>query len=398
VLSEKRRPRSMKELVGNSEARTKLEGWLLKWKEGGKAALLVGPPGTGKTTSVHLLSAERGLNLVELNASDARTKLKLSAKLGEVINSTSLFDERTLIFLDEVDGLAGRADYGAVEFIKDIVKKSSNPIVMAANNPDADEVRKLSSVTVRIEFKPPSVSEILVYLRKVAKEESIEGDDAKLFEIAESSKGDIRYALNALQSGVAGRKDEELTAARAIQDFLDAPDRAKAMAALRAYPGQPRDKLRELLVCVNRANLPPEKRANALEALSRADVLLGRMMRGKDWRLLRYMDSMLASDLRDSLEGEGVRYTLDSVPWPLQVRIWNDSRKMREMGVPAGKGLRISQRGWAVEDFPYVSRLCADKDFRTDLVKSLNLDETFEAFLEKESARKFGAVHRAARR
>jgi replication factor C large subunit len=398
MLSEKRRPKIMAEMVGNEEARSKLESWLAKWKRGGKAALLVGPPGTGKTTTVHLLSVERGLNLVELNASDSRTKSKLSEKLGEVIGSTSLFGERTLIFLDEVDGLAGRADYGAVDFIKDIVKRSANPVVMAANNPEADEVRKLSSVSLRVEFKPPSVSEVLVYLRKVAEEESIASGDAKLFEIAEASKGDIRYALNALQSGVAGRKDEELTAARALQEFFDAPDRSAALAALRAYPGQPRDKIREILVCVTRAGLPADRRARALEVISRADLLLGRMLKGKDWRLLRYLDTILASDLKGALDGQGVRYTIDAVPWPLQLRIWNDSRKMREMGAPAAKKLGISQRGWAVEDFPYVSRLCSDKEFREGLVRSLNLDEALGAFLEKESVRKFGIVQRAARR
>jgi replication factor C large subunit len=387
----------MEEMVGNREVRAKLEGWLSKWKAGGKAALLVGPPGTGKTTTVHLLAEEHSLNLVELNASDTRTKQKLSHKIGEVISSTTLFGERTLIFLDEVDGLSGRADYGAIEFIKDTVKKSANPIVMAANNPDADEVKKLSGSSLRVEFKPPTVNEVLVYLRKVAEEEGLGVQDGKLFEIAESSKGDVRYALNALQSGEAGRKDEELTVAQSLQGFFDAQDRRAALAALRAYPGQPRDKLRAMLVCVTRANLPPETRARALEALSKADLLLGRMMRGKDWRLLRYFDGILASELKDALGGESVRYTQDSVPWPLQLRIWNDSRKIREMGGQAGKALAIGQKGWAVEDFPYISRLSADEEFRTSFIRSLNLDETYGSFLEKESARRAGADRRPRR-
>ncbi|MDG6898493.1 MAG: AAA family ATPase [Nitrososphaerota archaeon] len=384
----------MDEVVGNPEARAKLGGWLVRWKRGGKAALLVGPPGTGKTTAVHLLAGERGLNLVELNASDTRTKLKLTEKLGEVVHSTGLFGEKALVFLDEVDGLAGRADYGAVEFIKDMVRKSANPVVMAANDPDADELRKLASVTVRIEFKPLDVKEMLVLLRKVAKEESMAADDAQLFEIADASKGDIRYALNALQSGAAGLKDQELTASNALQSFLDAPDREAAIASLRAYPNQPRDLIRELAVCVSRASLTAEKRAAALDALSRADLLLGRMIRGKDWRLLRYLDAILATGVKEALEGEGVRYTPDSVPWPLQLRIWNDSKKIREMGALAGKSMGISGRGWVVEDFPFISLLCFEKRFRAELVRSLNLDETFETFLAKESARRFVGARR----
>lgn len=398
MLSERRRPRKMEEMVGNQEARVRLEAWLKKWKAGRKAALLVGPPGTGKTTTVHLLSEEHGLNLVELNASDARTKQKLSEKIGEVVSSASLFSEMTIIFLDEVDGLAGRADYGAVEFIKEAVRKGANPIVMAANNPDADEVKKLASVSLKVEFGPPSVREVLLYLRKVAAEEGIRIEDGDLFEIAESSKGDIRYALNALQAGSAGRKDEDLTAAQALQRFFDATDGKTALAALRAYPGQPRDKLRGLLVSVARANLKGEKRARALAALSNADILLGRMMRGKDWRLLRYFDSLLASQLKDALKGERVSYTQDALPWPLQLRVWNDSKKIKEMAFPAGKAFGISQKGWRVEDFPYIASLSAGREFRAMFAKGLNLDGTFELFLEKESARRLGRERLAARR
>jgi len=91
MWSEKYRPNSLEEMTGNDEVRRKLVGWLGKWKPGGRAALLVGPPGTGKTTVVHLVARKLGLNLVELNASDARTKERLSNRLGEIISSTNLF-------------------------------------------------------------------------------------------------------------------------------------------------------------------------------------------------------------------------------------------------------------------------------------------------------------------
>ena len=108
------------------------------------------------------------MNLVDLNASDVRTKEKLQRKMGEAMSTVSLFGERSLIFLDEVDGLAGRADIGAVEFIKESVKESQNPIVMAANDPDSDEIKKLSSSCVPIRFRPPPPREVEMYLREVA--------------------------------------------------------------------------------------------------------------------------------------------------------------------------------------------------------------------------------------
>jgi len=74
------------------------------WDEGGPAR---GASGTGKTTLVNLLAKESGMNLVDLNASDVRTKDKLQKRMGEAMSTISLLGERSLIFLDEVDGLAG---------------------------------------------------------------------------------------------------------------------------------------------------------------------------------------------------------------------------------------------------------------------------------------------------
>jgi len=387
LWSEKYRPKSLEEMVGNREGRAKFQLWLRRWKPGSKAALLVGPPGTGKTTTVHLVAREMGLQLVELNASDSRTKEKLSKKVGEVIASTSLFGERSLIFLDEVDGLAGRADYGAVDFIKDAVKKSENPVVMAANDPESDEVKKLGSVTSRVAFLRPEPSEVAGRLEKISQDEGLSVSKDQIAKMAEAANGDLRAAINLLQSGIPARKDEEMTASESVNAFFDAADENAALRALRAYPGQPRDKVRDLFTAVVRSRVHEERRAGALDALSRADVVMGRIMKGKDWRLLRYLDPLLANELWKALGDGGPRFTVDAVPWPLQLRIWNDSRKLKDMAALAGKRVGISQRSFLVEDMPYILLLCADREFREELVKSLGLEENYALFLAKESGR-----------
>ncbi len=390
MWSEKYRPGSLEDMVGNEEGRAKFQLWLKKWKPGAKAALLVGPPGTGKTTTVHLVAKKMGLQLVELNASDSRTKEKLSKKIGEAIASTSLFGGTSLIFLDEVDGLSGRADYGAVEFIKDAVKRSESPVVMAANDPESDQVRKLGSATSKIEFRRPDVAEVEKHLERIAQKERVTASSEEIARMAEAANGDLRAAINFLQSGMPARKDEELTASQAVNAFFDAADEKAALRALRSYPGQPRDKVRDILTAVVRSRVHEERKAGALEALSRADVLMGRIMRGKDWRLLRYLDPLLANELWRALGDGGPRYTADAVPWPLQLWIWNDSKKLKDVALLMGRRVGISQRGFLVEDMPYLLLLCGDREFREELVKSLSLEENYSLFLAKEGGRAAG--------
>ena len=387
MWSEKYRPASLEEMVGNREARAKFQLWLRKWKRGSKAALLVGPPGTGKTTTVHLVAREMGLQLVELNASDSRTKEKLSRKVGEAIASTSLFGGTSLIFLDEVDGLAGRADYGAVDFIKDAVRMSECPVVMAANDPESEEVKKLGSVTSKIVLQRPEPSEVVSRLEKISQRERLPVSKDQIAKVAEAANGDLRAAINFLQSGIPARKDEEMTASESVNAFFDAADENAALRALRAYPGQPRDKVRDIFTAVVKSRVHEERKAGALDMLSRADVVMGRIIKGKDWRLLRYLDPLLASELWRALGDGGPRFTLDAVPWPLQIRIWNDSRKLKDIAGLAGKRVGISRKSFLVEDMPYLLLLCADRGFREELVKSLGLEENYALFLAKESGR-----------
>ncbi len=387
MWTEKYRPVSLEELVGNDKERAKLVSMLKKWRPGAKAALLVGPPGTGKTTTVHLVAEKLGLRLIELNASDSRTKDRLSKKLGEAFASMSLFGGTSLIFLDEVDGLAGRSDYGAIEFIKEAVRNTENPIVMAANDPESDEVRKLGSATTKIEFRRPEAAEVEARLEQIARKEKVPTDKSEIAKIAKAANGDLRAAINSLQSGGATQKDEELTSSESLNAFFQAVDQKSALRALRAYPGQPREKMRDIFNAVVRSRVHEERKVDALDVLSRADVVMGRIMKGKDWRLLRYLDPMLASELWRTLGDGGTSYTLDAVPWPLQLRIWNDSKKLKDIASLAGKRLGVSQKGFLVEDMPYLLLLSAGKPFRDELVRSLDLPENYEVFLTKEAVR-----------
>jgi replication factor C large subunit len=398
MWSEKYRPKRIDRLVGNEEARLALSLWLSKWKPGAKAALLVGPPGTGKTTLVNLLAEENGMNLVDLNASDARTKEKLKNRMGEAMSTVSLFGERSLIFLDEVDGLAGRSDYGAVEFIKESVKESQNPIVMAANDPDSDEVRKLSSFCIPFRFRPPPPREVEMYLREIAKGEGLVVDDEGLRTCVRDAAGDVRQAINLLQSSQGstfdedGRlrhsKDTDRTVSEAFNGFFGAADKTEAALSLRKLSLPPFEKIREIHRSIVRSGLPPDAMAKSLRVVSNVDHLMAKIMRSRDWRLLRYLDRQLVEDLYPIVKGGAVKYTgQDDLPFPVLIRIWNDSKKIRELSSRYAAKAHTSGRSARSQDLPYVFVLCSARSFRQELERTLDLDETFDKLLQKEAAR-----------
>ena len=155
MWSEKYRPKNIVDLVGNEEARYDFVEWFTKWKKGTKPILLVGPPGVGKTTLAKLAAKQFGYDMIELNASDVRNKGRIQEILQPILGSESLLGH-PMIFIDEVDGIHGRADYGGAETLIKILKEPTVPILLAANSDISTKMKSIKKVVKTIRLRPLS--------------------------------------------------------------------------------------------------------------------------------------------------------------------------------------------------------------------------------------------------
>nr|AIE96483.1 ATPase central domain-containing protein (rfcL) [uncultured marine thaumarchaeote AD1000_80_D11] len=142
MWSEKYRPNHFLDLIGNEESRKLFVEWFTNWKKGTKPILLVGPPGIGKTTLANIAAKQFGYDLISLNASDVRNKKNINEILTPVLGSQTVLGT-PMIFIDEVDGVHGRADYGGGEAIIKILKEPTVPIVLAANTDSSDKMKSI---------------------------------------------------------------------------------------------------------------------------------------------------------------------------------------------------------------------------------------------------------------
>ncbi len=303
----KHKPQSLTEVVGNQEAINKFKKWLKSWEKGipiQKAAFLHGPPGVGKTVTVETLSREYNMVLIEKNASDYRTEDKIRKFAGIASQYNGLFGKKRIILLDEMDGIYGTVDRGAIPAITNIIKNTRCPVVLIANDfwdkkftAFRDKKRYLI-----IEFRKPPAGEVLKHLKKICSREGIEAEESALKFIAQRSEGDVRSAVMDLQALSQGKRklmyeDVSWLAYRDRKDVIFSVMRMilygkSCNAAKQAIDMADVDM--DMLFEWIYENTPyhfdvPDELANAMEALATADLYRGRIKRTRNWKLMRYV-------------------------------------------------------------------------------------------------------------
>ena len=200
---EKYRPKKIEDIIGNEEAKATFIEWLKNKRRSKKAVLLYGPPGVGKTALANAAAKEFGFTIIEMNASDTRSEKAINAVAKPATSYVALDNFSTqskgnLLFLDEVDGIAGNEDRGGVGAIIKIVEESRVPVIMAANDPDIDKLRPLKKVCLLVRFQQIRIPLVIALLQKICLLEHVKAEFEALERIAQNSRGDVRSAINDL--------------------------------------------------------------------------------------------------------------------------------------------------------------------------------------------------------
>lgn len=225
LWADKFAPNNTRDILGNQESVKKLQSWLDRWeaifnapKARGKtfsspngpwkAALLSGPPGIGKTTTATLVAKESGRDLLELNASDVRSKKALSEGLGDVTGSHVINFKQgasgkgkvknRCIIMDEVDGMGAGDRSGMAELIK-MIKASKVPIICICNDRQSQKIRSLVPYCMDLRFRRPTKSVIARRAVRIGQQEGLRIELNAAEAIAESCGNDIRQVLNCMQ-------------------------------------------------------------------------------------------------------------------------------------------------------------------------------------------------------
>lgn len=200
MWSEKYRPKKRSDLIGNSSVIDSLADFMLG-KTKNRGALLSGSPGIGKTTSVHVLCKELGLDLVEFNASDVRNKSLLVKKVKGIINSQGISKglklKKKIVLMDEVDGMT--SDRGGLVELNNLIKESIIPIVCICNDRNNIKIRTLANNCLDLKFRKPDSRQIVPRIKVILKHENKVLGDNIINEVISLSHGDIRYILNNIQ-------------------------------------------------------------------------------------------------------------------------------------------------------------------------------------------------------
>jgi replication factor C large subunit len=380
MWTEKYRPKNLGEIKGQEEAVIKLKDFIKKFGKSKNAILLHGPPGTGKTSLAHALAENFDFEIFELNASDLRNKERLKEVLKPVIEQKSLKKDGKIILVDEVDGISDE-DYGGLPELLELIDQTSFPMVITANDIWDKKFNLLRKKCEMLPLKEVSYNTIKEGIQNISEKEGITVDADLLTELAIKAKGDLRAAINDLQT-LSQLKDY-------FPVILDERNKETDIfnSLRRIFKEKPTNELLGIFDSVNMSideiflwmeeNIPAEysgeELARAYELLAKADVFKGRIYKQQYWRFLVYENILLSYGIASSKKNPKAGFTAYKKPTRI-LQIWMNNQKTiqkKSICEKYSQYVHVSKKR-AMSEFPTIKQILKTSP---EIQKELKLED-----------------------
>lgn len=341
--TEKYRPKSLGEIRGQEQVINEIQLFLEEFPKSKKVIILGGGPGIGKTTIAHAFAKEKNYEIFELNASDLRNKSKLIEILKPAMQQKSLTKNNKLILVDEADGITGTDRGGIPELIR-IIEKTTFPVIATANDVWKKSLSALRKKSKVIELKNIPDYDAKNLLIDILKKEGKFLDIKILDKVIKNSKGDLRAAINDIQTLSNTENPEEI--------LIDSRNKEESIfvilkevfqdevsnEVLRSFD-KSNMSMDEIMLWIEE-NIPlvysGEELAKAYIRLAKADLFKGRIYKQQYWRFLVYQNAFSSYGISASKEKKKEGFFKYTRPERI-LKIWLNNQKIAKKKAIATK-------------------------------------------------------------
>jgi len=209
-LTEKYRPKTLDEVVGQEEAVNELKGLIKLEREQHIPIpdfLFYGPAGVGKTTIAYCLAHELNISdIVEFNASKDRGINFVRDFIITLAQSRGINSTRKIIFLDEADKLTEEAQTALRRAME---QYSQSSIFIFSVNDKSQMIAPIINRCYEIEFKRIKEEDLKKFAQRILQGENLTLSDSVLNNVVKYSYGSARKLVLLLMKAIVGGSIEE---------------------------------------------------------------------------------------------------------------------------------------------------------------------------------------------